>query len=1146
MALFITLITAMIAIAASKPRSLRRSRPIDIPEGTEFRLPRYHADVIQTQTNDAPEKMDFRLGVNISIERQQGKDEGPAGEIISLNSTPHARSSNRSGKRGKSKKSGGKGAALDCSGPTTPFDSLVLVRFKGNPDDVSTSDVLFLELAFQETYNDLIASLCDEEDRIVVRASAITQEESKVIRNGGLSYSIKFAVNLACRGCDNCSATAFSPPKGCDPNNRRLPDASHIEISDLKMSECLKTHDVLKDEMLEKEKWEKNQRGKAGKVGTDGEKCGEKGGEGGMKEGKGGQKVGNGKGKGAGSKKGVGDDGIGGGGKTGGHGKKGGGDDDADTVCNCATSNPQFRPPTEREFQNALGASLRVNISRRRLQANEIAVVDVVELEELPCAGEISEFKTYVAVEFEGNAPSSADDIIALEQSFVETYNGLNDMQCDPFFRRVRTATIEQESSIQNSIQKYVVRYVVSGTCRGCEFGSNLFVSESERAKNDRLRQLSGQSRSSCSCPVFNAPNQPPTEEGFTFYYAKAVADLRDSGTVQEMASVLLVKELQEVECPGRLNDFTSVVVVDHMVVDSPVPQRELLELQRAFNTAYNRINTWNFDSCDVLFRSVKDVVVLLDGPSNLNRPLPNGKVRITYMVDGECRGCKSNTDLFDSPKSPARVADTGRALLTSDDQCFCPANYQVKSGPSSREFRKSFDAIIEELAAVGVVTTVEDPKKVMEVDEAECSVSVNSLTSIVFVDFIADTSLVTPAELTVVEEVFRDSYNDIIETFCDPISRNVLGARVSDENLPVSSTVSTVRFTFRIDGRCRGCEDGTRIFTSNGRVSNDVERHLAENNLCFCATGSPERRGATEGEFIALYDRRIRKLKDLGELQGIYSVENVIEDIRASTATPTFPSAPVFPIESGSPAKSLSPVAPASPVADSRPSLPSSSPSGSFAPVFPFGSAAPAAPVSPIAPVSPEAISTPSGSLASVFPIGTTAPTASESPAAPTSPVASVTPVVISPSSSPSLSPSGGSFPSRGPSLSSSSAMTFPPSLLPFSTDTPTESPTSTPTGFPSSFLTISPSGGSGTDPPSFVLGVSTDAPTTNPTDTPTGSPTSSPTISPSDGSGSDAPSLAIDGAPPAMGNPESTLLPSQPARSSLPSRASSSTLPS
>ena len=110
--------------------------------------------------------------------------------------------------------SGGGRTQVQCNGPTTPFDSTVLVEFDGNPDDVSSNDIIFLEQSFQQTYNDLSRRICDDEDRIVVSASALSQEGSQVIRNGGLSYSIKFAVDLTCRGCDPATATAFSPPVG--------------------------------------------------------------------------------------------------------------------------------------------------------------------------------------------------------------------------------------------------------------------------------------------------------------------------------------------------------------------------------------------------------------------------------------------------------------------------------------------------------------------------------------------------------------------------------------------------------------------------------------------------------------------------------------------------------------------------------------------------------------------------------------------------------------------------------------------------------------------------------------------------------------------------------------------------------------------
>ncbi|KAI2496111.1 hypothetical protein MHU86_18388 [Fragilaria crotonensis] len=261
------------------------------------------------------------FGLNISMECQQGIDEGLL--VKSFPTELSVWSQIESSRKTRAiQKSHGGGSAMDCTGPTTPFNSLVLVRFRGNPDDVSRSDVGFLEVAFRETYNDLISTICDDEDRLVVQASAIPQQEFEVIRNGGLSYSIKFAVDLTYRGCDNSTASAFSPPKGFDPYRRRLHNASQTKTSGLKTSEYLETHTILTIEALEKEKYEKNQSGKAGKVGTEGGKGGKKGnqkGEGGMKNGKGGKEAG--KRKGGSSKQGAGNNGITG---KGGGGKKGG------------------------------------------------------------------------------------------------------------------------------------------------------------------------------------------------------------------------------------------------------------------------------------------------------------------------------------------------------------------------------------------------------------------------------------------------------------------------------------------------------------------------------------------------------------------------------------------------------------------------------------------------------------------------------------------------------------------------------------------------------------------------------------------------------------------------------------------------------
>jgi hypothetical protein len=97
------------------------------------------------------------------------------------------------------------------------------------------------------------------------------------------------------------------------------------------------------------------------------------------------------------------------------------------------------------------------------------------------CANQESEFFTSVAVELTGNIPPSSDAIQALEKGFKETYNGRNEVRCDPFFRRVRSVLVVVDSIVVKGTQRYVVRYQIDGICRGCPPETNLFLRSTER-----------------------------------------------------------------------------------------------------------------------------------------------------------------------------------------------------------------------------------------------------------------------------------------------------------------------------------------------------------------------------------------------------------------------------------------------------------------------------------------------------------------------------------------------------------------------------------------------------------------------------------------------------------------------------------------
>jgi hypothetical protein len=87
----------------------------------------------------------------------------------------------------------------------------------------------------------------------------------------------------------------------------------------------------------------------------------------------------------------------------------------------------------------------------------------VTELEAVPClAANISEFESTVVVEFTGNPDNASEDqLAALEQGFLETYNelnSLNDETCDLTFKEVVTL-IFLPSSLPDAISSNERRF---------------------------------------------------------------------------------------------------------------------------------------------------------------------------------------------------------------------------------------------------------------------------------------------------------------------------------------------------------------------------------------------------------------------------------------------------------------------------------------------------------------------------------------------------------------------------------------------------------------------------------------------------------------------------------------------------------------
>ncbi|CAB9519761.1 expressed unknown protein [Seminavis robusta] len=108
-------------------------------------------------------------------------------------------------------------------------------------------------------------------------------------------------------------------------------------------------------------------------------------------------------------------------------------------LCPRPDDTTEFRAPTFDEFMEAF----MLEVAKIQLPP-----VDDMELQEVPCASDVTEFTTYVYIDFQMNRSSdfqtlSEQDQTVLENSFKSLYNQLSFQSCDPYFRSVSEAQLE-------------------------------------------------------------------------------------------------------------------------------------------------------------------------------------------------------------------------------------------------------------------------------------------------------------------------------------------------------------------------------------------------------------------------------------------------------------------------------------------------------------------------------------------------------------------------------------------------------------------------------------------------------------------------------------------------------------------------------
>ena len=167
-------------------------------------------------------------------------------------------------------------------------------------------------------------------------------------------------------------------------------------------------------------------------------------------------------------------------------------------------------------------------------------VVRVLEVEAVPCTGEVELFEDVVAVRFLGDlAVLTSEDIARLEALFIQSYTQAQESFCDPYFRTIANVTLisqlyeERRHLAPLKFKAFSFLFRIVGYCRGCP-KRGLFQNDAPKRQltfdestssfdlDDYTIHRRLETLQTCYCAV-NALDRSPNEADFQFVYSRNV-----------------------------------------------------------------------------------------------------------------------------------------------------------------------------------------------------------------------------------------------------------------------------------------------------------------------------------------------------------------------------------------------------------------------------------------------------------------------------------------------------------------------------------------------------------------------------------------------------------------------------------------------
>ena len=553
----------------------------------------------------------------------------------------------------------------------------------------------------------------------------------------------------------------------------------------------------------------------------------------------------------------------------------------------------------------------------------------------LKCKGRAMFFERDVLINLVGRPEYlSATEVNVMEQAFLTSYNCLSISTCTTggvrIANKVTTLTNITDSfpfqrPQNSSMTNFSLRLRIQGFCRGCNPDITLFTNDTKRfpdgngtkanetgvkaavSKNNEpmlRRHMNGVSEVQCiECT-------PPSTFAFTEMYNKSI---RSTKTSKNVVAIGKVTEVKAVLCNTDFSEFETNVILQISGYPEYITDAQLSILEETFLETFNDLNSLNSEKCDLSFREVTQISISTDSNLSIRRLQRSNPVAITWetestasrmiiprtrkllspsiltlsaRVHGRCRGCMSNSTLFDDDKKFVRrdLVDRNqrRTLqLSSEDQCFCPINADL-GAPTSAIFTAKFERNVKSMNHTEPLHFVDNILEVVELEEVECTSQLSYFESYIVLEFFGDFDNATADQLAVLKQAFLESYNaaNVLDTAtCDlqfrvvnEVDININGTasrRLLANPSGQNSTSTQFNFRFTMRGTCRGCEMGANLFQNSDRrklsspSKNTLPRFLqnVSKDDCLCPVNA-EIRVPTIEEFSSIFTSELAVLQ--------------------------------------------------------------------------------------------------------------------------------------------------------------------------------------------------------------------------------------------------------------------------------------------